>query len=67
MSNLPRQHLLACSLAHPLHAAIISLLTSTASLQRLAVICFVVTYFVIANALMVRRYLPGGTRMRCSR
>ncbi len=49
------------------YAAIISLLTSTASLQRFAVICFVVTYFVIANALMVRRYLPGRTRLRCSR
>ena len=67
MSTIPGQHLLACSHAHPLHAAIISLVASTASLQRFAVICFVVTYFVIANALMVRRYLPGGTRMRCSR
>lgn len=49
------------------HAAIISLLTSTASLQRFTVICYIVTYFVVANAMMVRRYLPGGSRLRCSR
>ena len=48
-------------------AAIISLLTSTASLQRFTVICYIVTYFVIANALMVQRYLPGQTRLRCNR
>ena len=48
-------------------AAIISLLTSTASLQRFTVICYIVTYFVIANALMVRRYLPGQPRLRCNR
>ncbi|KAI7839615.1 hypothetical protein COHA_006615 [Chlorella ohadii] len=46
--------------------SIISLLTSTASLQRFTVICYIVTYFVIANAMMVRRYLPGGSRLRCS-
>ena len=45
----------------PLAAAIISLLTSTASLQRFTVICAISSYFVITNAMLVRRYLPGRT------